>query len=64
MNFAYIGKDLVENLENIESDIGYHINGECMRIVQNAKLEMLPNKKRLKKDSIIDVFFRGPTPCY
>ena len=58
MNFVYIGKDLVENLENIESDIGYHINGE-LRIVQNANLEILPDRKRLKKDSIIDVFFES-----
>ena len=55
MNFAYIGKDLIKNLENIESDISHQMNSE-LKIVQNSKPIFLPNKKRLKEDSIIDVF--------
>ena len=55
MNFAYIGKDLIKNLENIESDISHQMNSE-LKIVQNSKPIFLPNKKKLKEDSIIDVF--------
>ena len=54
-NFAYLGKDVIDNIENIKSEI-YHQSDHTMRIVKNDKFEMLPNKKRLKKDSIIDVY--------
>jgi len=57
-NFAYIGKDLVSNIENIESEI-YHQSDHRMRIARNTKFEMLPNKKRLKEDSIIDVYLEN-----
>ena len=57
-NFAYIGKDLISNIENIESEI-YHQSDHRMRIARNTKFEMLPNKKRLKEDSIIDVYLEN-----
>jgi len=58
MNFAYVGKDLIGSLEQIDSDISNHMNGE-LKIVQNSKSVFLPNKKRLKEDSIIDVYYKN-----
>jgi len=55
-NFAYIGKDIIKNIENIESEVYCH-SDHTMKVVRNNKFEMLPGKKRLKVDSIIDVYF-------
>jgi hypothetical protein len=55
-NFAYIGKDLIDNIENIKSEI-YHQSEYLMKIVRNDNFEVLPNRKHLKKGSIIDVYF-------
>ena len=57
-NFAYIGKDLISNIENIESEI-YHQSDHRMRIARNTKFEMLPGKKHLRESSIIDVYLEN-----
>lgn len=55
-NIAYIGKDIISNIENIESDVYCH-SDHIMKVVRNNKFEMFPGKKHLREDSIIDVYF-------
>ena len=55
-NFTYIGKDIIRNIENIESEI-YHQSDHRMKVARNNKFEILPGRKHLKENSIIDVYF-------
>ena len=57
-NFSYIGKDIINSIENIKSDVHYQ-SEHIMKVARNTKFEMLPNKKRLKEDSIIDVYLEN-----
>ena len=57
-NFAYIGKDIISNIENTESEI-YHQSDHIMKVVRNTKSEMLPGKKHLRESSIIDVYLEN-----
>jgi len=55
-NFGYIGKDIINNIENIDSDI-YYQSDHIMKVARNSNFELLPGKKHLREDSIIDVYF-------
>jgi len=55
-NFTYIGKDIINNIQNIESDVYCHSNHKIM-VARNNKFEILPGKKHLRESSIIDVYF-------
>ena len=57
-NFAYIGKDIISNIENTESEI-YHQSDHIMKVARNTKSEMLPGKKHLRESSIIDVYLEN-----